>query len=445
MSGLTGSKINIRGSGRVAKLGTDGQGLTSAGAGVAAAFEDLVGGLSWQAVETGSTMTAEAGKAYWVNTTSNACTITLPASASNGDTIIFADYARTWGTNGIVIDSNGLNYQGDDDTFDVEYTTDGQSVQIVYSDATQGWIPISDEAVANVPSIGNSEGIFAYGDTNSIIVSLSNKVSNTGVVATDVTGVGTDRCHGAATEYGGDKGIFAFGFASGGTVNISLSNLVSTAGVVGTDVSGVGTARRTLAACSYSADKDKGIFGFGYVSGVVSMTNLVSNAGVVATDVAGVGTARSNPGATEYGGDKGIFAYGGGPVSISNLVSNVGVVATDTAGVGTARFYMAACSYAGDKGIFGYGDSAGGITGVTNLVSNVGVVATDVTGVGTARYRLGACEYGGGKGIFAYGNAGPSGYAVLAMSNLVSTTGVVATDVAGVGTARAGLSACSYN
>ena len=101
MSGIIGSKINIRGSGRIAKLGTDGQVFTSAGAGVAANYEDVAGGTSWQAVETGSTMTAVAGEGYWVNTTSNACTITLPASASVGDTIVFADYARTWGTNGI--------------------------------------------------------------------------------------------------------------------------------------------------------------------------------------------------------------------------------------------------------------------------------------------------------------------------------------------------------
>ena len=32
MSGIIGSKLNIRGSGRIAKLGTDGQVLTSAGA-----------------------------------------------------------------------------------------------------------------------------------------------------------------------------------------------------------------------------------------------------------------------------------------------------------------------------------------------------------------------------------------------------------------------------
>jgi len=52
------------------------------------------GGISWQAIETGSTMTAVAGKGYWIDTSSNTCTITLPSSASVGDTIIFADYAR---------------------------------------------------------------------------------------------------------------------------------------------------------------------------------------------------------------------------------------------------------------------------------------------------------------------------------------------------------------
>ena len=44
MSGIIGSKINIRGSGRIAKLGTDGQVFTSAGAGVAANYEDVAGG-----------------------------------------------------------------------------------------------------------------------------------------------------------------------------------------------------------------------------------------------------------------------------------------------------------------------------------------------------------------------------------------------------------------
>jgi len=151
------------------------------------------GGLSWQTIETGSTMTAEAGNAYWIDTTSNACTITLPSSADNGDEIIFVDYDRTWGTNAITIDSNGLNYQGQDDTFTVEYGTDGTALRIVYMDATKGWIPTLDKTVEDVPVKLNTEGIFGFGNNDSAWVSMTNLVSNAGVVATDVTGVGTSR------------------------------------------------------------------------------------------------------------------------------------------------------------------------------------------------------------------------------------------------------------
>ena len=445
MSGIIGSRLNVKGSGLVAKLGTDGQILTSAGAGLQAAFEDVAGGITWQAVTTGSTLTAVAGNGYPIDTTSNACTITLPASASNGDEIIFTDYARNWGTNGIVIDSNGLNYQGDSDIFTVEYTTDGQSVRIVYSGATNGWIPTLDQTVEDVPSKGNTEGIFGYG-TITGVVSMTNLVSNAGVVATDVTGVGTSRSHLAACEYGGDKGIFGFGTSSPGT-QVSVTNLVTNAGVVGTDGTGVGTVRQNLAACDYGGDK--GIFGYGYASSgpteyFYNLTNLVSNAGVVATEVTGVGTIRNFLAACEYGGDKGIFGYGttSGAVfqNVTNLVSNAGVVATDVTGVGTARSYLTACGYGYDKGIFGYGQDGSKLS-VTNLVTNAGVVGTDVTGVGSAREGPGATQYGGDKGIFGYGTTGSN----TAVTNLVTNAGVVGTDVTGVGSARALIAACSFN
>jgi hypothetical protein len=434
MSGIVGSKLNIRGSDRIAKLGTDGQVLTSAGAGLAAGFEDIAAGISWQSVVTGSTLTAVAGEGYWVDTTSNACTITLPASASVGDSIIFADYARNWGTNKIIIDSNGLNYQGDDDTFTVEYATDGLAVGITYMNATKGWVPTIDEAVTDVPERKNLNGIFAYGHDGSSFTAVSNLVNSSGVVATDVSGVGTARVSLAATEYGGDKGIFGYG--SGVT---AATNLVSNTGVVGSDVTGVGTARQGLAACAYGGDK--GIFGFGH--NTVSMTNLVSNTGVVGTDVTGVGTGRHSLSATEYGEDKGFFCYGdigSGLTAISNLVSNVGVVATDVSGVGTARKQSAGCRYSTDKGIFAYGvNAAASNISLSNKVSNSGVMAADVTGVGTARTMIAATQYGQDKGIFGFGS-GPT-----AITNLVSNSGVIATDTSGVGTGRTELKACSYN
>jgi len=398
---------------------------------------EAAGGLSWQPVVTASTVSVEAAKGYFINTTSNACTITLPSSATAGDQIILIDYARTWGTNAITIDSNGLNFQGSDDTYIVDYDTAGQSLNLVYSGATVGWTPSSDIVNALEPvAPPTQKAIFAFGLDPSALTSVSNLVSSSGVFASDTTGVGTARQQLAAASYGGDKAIFAYGNNSaGGNSPVSMSNLVSNSGVVATDVTGVGTARSTMAACGFGGDK--AIFGYGVTTSNVSLTNLVNNSGVIADDTTGVGTARQGLAAAGYGGDKGIFAYGdnSGVVSLKNLVSNTGVVAGDETGVGTARRLLAACSYGGDKAIFGYGVTVS----MTNLVSNTGVVSSDVTGVGTARYYLAASNYGGDKGVFAYGHS----YNLI--KNLVSNTGVVANDTSIAGTGRSTPAGAGYS
>jgi hypothetical protein len=127
--------------------GTVGQVLTSDGTDIA--WGDAASGLEWQSsIVTAATLTAVAGNGYWINTTSNACTITLPGSASVGDQLVFVDYARTWGTNKITINQNSLNFQGYSSP-NPEYNTNGQSVTIVYSGATQGWIPTVDDDVTD--------------------------------------------------------------------------------------------------------------------------------------------------------------------------------------------------------------------------------------------------------------------------------------------------------
>jgi hypothetical protein len=180
---------------------------------------------------------------------------------------------------------------------------------------------------------------------------MTNRVSDIGVVAADVTGVGSARDALAAAGYGGDKAIFGYGFT---TVNVSLTNLVSNVGVVAADVTGVGTARRGLAAAGYGVDR--ALFGYGNtnITTQVSMTNQVSNVGVVATDVAGVGMSRGNLAAASYGGDKAIFGFGSFYnnmtltyyyVNTTNIVSNVGVVATDVYAVATGRSGVAGASF----------------------------------------------------------------------------------------------------
>ena len=106
------------------------------------------GGIAWQSsIVTAATLTAVAGNGYWIDTSSNACTVTFPGSAAVGDRLIFTDYARNWATNAVTINQNSLNFQGNSSPNPV-YDTNGESIDIVYSGATKGWIPNNDGATA---------------------------------------------------------------------------------------------------------------------------------------------------------------------------------------------------------------------------------------------------------------------------------------------------------
>ena len=400
-------------------------------------------GLSWQDVVTASTVTVEAGKGYWINTTSNACTITLPASAEAGDNIVIVDYARTWGTNAVTLDSNGLNFQGQNDTYDVEYTTDGQSVNLVYSDSTKGWIPLEDDVVADEPDPPPTQrAILGYGrNTSNAKVNTSNLINSSGVVGNDVTGVGTARRSLGAVSYGGDKAIFGYGLTDS---RVSMTNLVNNSGVVGSDVSGVGTARSGVGTTTYGVT-GQALFAFGEnaSSQTLNTRNLVNSSGVVASDASGAGSARQVLAGNAYGVGLGIFAYGTSNTNVSNLVNNQGVVGSDVTGVGTGRQGPGATGYGTGLAIFAYGEAASSnFTNVSNKVSFTGVVASDTSGVGTGRSAVAAASYGGDKGIFS---GGETASAKVGMTNLVSNTGVVAADVSAVATAREAAAASGYS
>ena len=390
-----------------------------------------------------ASVSVSAGKGYFVNTTGGTITIELPSSAEAGDQIILVDYARTWGTNKLVIDSNGLKFQGETDAYTVDYDTSGQSLNLVYSGATVGWTPSSDIVNALEPVTPPTQrAIFGYGTGRT---NITNLVASNGVVGNNVTGVGTERQSLAAASYGGDKAIFGYGAAQ--SSNVSVTNLVNNQGVVGADVTGVGSARSTLSAVVYGLDK--AMFSYGAIPGVGAdydgKTNLVTNQGVVGSDISQVGTERGYLASTGYGSTgQAIFAFGnlnsGGRTAISNLVNNQGVIQADTSGVGTARAYVSGATYGGDKAIFCFGQNASETSiNTRSLVNNLGVIAADATGAGTARYEGEASNYGGDKAIYAYG----AGFTNI--SNLINNQGVVGSDVTGVGTARAYLAAASYS
>ena len=109
--------------------------------------------LSWQSVQT-SNFTAVAGRGYPCNTTSALFTVTLPASASVGDTIVLVDYAGTFGTNALAIYPNGLKLNGQ--TASRGLSTNREAVTLTYVDATQGWVSTSasnygSQAIDTIP------------------------------------------------------------------------------------------------------------------------------------------------------------------------------------------------------------------------------------------------------------------------------------------------------
>jgi hypothetical protein len=132
-------------SGNTLTVGTTGDTVTLAtGASVSGFGFD---GVVWTSNIVTSALTVSANVGYFVNTSSAAITVTLPASASNGDQLIFTDYNRTFATNALTLNPNSLKYQGG--TANAIYNTNGQSITITYADSTKGWIPVVDDDVTN--------------------------------------------------------------------------------------------------------------------------------------------------------------------------------------------------------------------------------------------------------------------------------------------------------
>ena len=128
-------QFNDNGSFGGISMGTNGQVLTTNG--TTASFGDVAGGTSWQAVKT-STFTAVAGEGYFVNTTSGAITMNLPAGTL-GQEIAFADYAGTFDSNTFTISANGSEkILGS--TADLTVSVERAANTLVYTDSTQGWL-----------------------------------------------------------------------------------------------------------------------------------------------------------------------------------------------------------------------------------------------------------------------------------------------------------------
>ena len=101
------------------------------------------GTVDWQTTKKTASFTAVNGEGYFVDTSSSAITMTLPASPSAGDIVAVKDYAFTFGTNALTIGRNGSNIGGAGD-FNPEFNTNGAFLTFIYVDSTKGWLITDD-------------------------------------------------------------------------------------------------------------------------------------------------------------------------------------------------------------------------------------------------------------------------------------------------------------
>jgi hypothetical protein len=327
--------------------GTNGQALITDGSGNLS-FGDVAGGTNWQSsIVTGTTLSAVAGNGYWIDTTSNACTVTLPASASVGDTIEFSDYARNWGTNNVTINPNSLNFQGNSSPNPV-YDVNGQSVRIVYSGATQGWIPtVDDDVTFETPQTVDIEFLVVAGGG------------------------------GGGKDDGGGGG--AGGYRTSTQTGISTSTVITV--TVGDGGAGSNGATNGV------NGSDSSISG----SGLTTITSSGGGGGG-----SGGGTAGSDGGSGGGGGSPtGTFAGGSG-----NTPSTSPSQGNDGGAGGSSPFHSGGGGGAGEAGDTD-GDSAGG-DGISNSITGSAVFYAGGGGganrIGTPNVPVAGGDGGGGTG-----------------------------------------------
>ena len=128
----TGSTLTLGESGTTVTLAC---GATQTGFG-------RTGTVDWCTTAKTSPFTSVSGKGYFVNTTSGAVTVTLPASPSAGDIVSIADYTNTFQTNNVTLANNSSKIGGV--CAPASLSTEGQSATFVYVDGTEGWKNVQD-------------------------------------------------------------------------------------------------------------------------------------------------------------------------------------------------------------------------------------------------------------------------------------------------------------
>jgi hypothetical protein len=157
------------------------------------------GSVNWQTAIKTVTFTAASGEGYFCNTSGGAFTVNLPSSPSVGDIVAIKDYASTFDTQNLTIGRGGSNMNGS--AADSVRNTENESLTLVYTDATKGWLAVE----AGNCKIHTFTGPGTFG-----VASISNISANNQVSYVVVAGGGTGGERNSNNYYGGGGGAGGF-------------------------------------------------------------------------------------------------------------------------------------------------------------------------------------------------------------------------------------------
>ena len=413
MSEIKVNKLTPRTNCGTVQLGDSGDtitipsGATITNNGTAAGF-GATGAVSWDTTVKTSGFTAVSGIGYFVNTTSGAITVTLPASPSAGAVVGVSDYAGTSSSNNITIGRNGSNINGAAEDLVISFAN--AAATLVYVDGTQGW---------KATDTSNTGDLFLTPTYISASGGTETTIGDFKVHA--FTSPGTFTVSSVGNSAGGGENIETMIVAGGGGAGFDRAGGAGAGGMVLTPTCGI-----PISAQAYPIAIGGG--GAGIPSslgpGAHAGCNGTNSTGFSLAAIGGGGTSRGGnarpvaevtgePGGSGGGGGAGCGAIGpGGPATQPTQAGNSGSFGKGFAG-GNA-------SPAGSQTGGGGGAGGVGVNAVSNTSSGPGGPGFDVSPrFGTAPQPFYQANnpangpsaggiFAGGGGGGASGPAGPS-------------------------------------
>jgi len=250
-------------------------------------------GVTWQSItvaDGSTTLNAEAGKGYILDTNAGEIEVVLPSSPSRGDTVIFTDYSGTFATNRVLLNTNG----GLLDSTEGQYftiNTNNITVSLVYIDINKGWLIYKNESTTTPSSALEGGELF---QTSAFISATGGTITTVGTDYKVHTFTG-DGCFVVSQGIGPVAKLDYLVIAGGG----GGGNSNNGGGQAGAGGGGAGGYRESHCAT---------ISGPYTASPLASSTSLPISVGTYPVTVGGGGANISNNNPTDRNGSDSIFS-----------------------------------------------------------------------------------------------------------------------------------------